>query len=135
MATFIRVARINTGDTNNYTLSLHDIPNSATQETPALHSVAVQPARDLQREMIAEIAGTPSALTVGETYAVRVVRDSDGFNYASGYTIYRDGEESPSYASVSDLQTARDASRAFQDGDNISVTVGEETRTGLHAKV
>lgn len=135
MSTFIRVPRINTADTNTYTLSLHDVPTSATQETPALHSVAVQPTRDLKREMIAEIAGTPDDLTVGEVYAVEVVRDSDGFVYANGYTIYRDGEESPSYTSLSDLQTARDASRAFQDGDNISVKVGEETRTGRHTKV
>ena len=85
--------------------------------------------------MIAEITGTPASLTVGQSYAVRVVRDSDGFNYASGYVIYRDGEESPSYASLSDLQTAKETRESFRDGDNIKVTVDGVERTGLHEKV
>ena len=103
MATFIRVPRIDTDDTNAYTLSLHDVPTSTTQATLALHSVAVQLTQNLQREMLAEITNAPSSLTFGDIYAVEVVRDSDGFVYASGYVIYRDGDESPCYSSLSSL--------------------------------
>ena len=117
MATFIRVPRINTGDINTYTLSLSDVPVSASQETPPLHSVDVAPTQDLEREMIAEIAGTPAALVVGDTYAVEVVRDSDEFVYASGYVIYRDGEESPAYGSLAALNAAANSVKENTDYD------------------
>ena len=115
MATFIRVPRINTGDVNTYTLSLFDVPVSASQETLPLLSVAVQPTRNLERKMIAEIEGTPEDLVVGETYAVEVVRDSDGFIYADGYIIYRDDEESPGFGSSALLQVAENAANAVKE--------------------